>query len=64
MFLIVSAPTPNNSRTSIQTFPRPRFSKTVKDISAARKEASDQVAAARKHMKSAIVATTATAKPR
>merc|ERR1719440_2351392 len=52
----------NDSIAKLAALEDERFSKTVKDISAARKEASDQVAAARKHMKSAIVATTATAK--
>jgi hypothetical protein len=52
----------NDSIAKLAALEDERFSKTVKDIGAARKEASDQVAAARKHMKSAIVATTATAK--
>merc|ERR1711959_450905 len=52
----------NDSIAKLAALEDERFSKTVKDIAAARKEASDQVAAARKHMKSAIVATTATAK--
>merc|ERR1712054_284238 len=52
----------NDSIAKLAALEDERFSKTVKDISAARKEASEQVAAARKHMKSAIVATTATAK--
>merc|ERR1719169_56851 len=52
----------NDSIAKLAALEDERFSKTVKDIASARKEASDQVAAARKHMKSAIVATTATAK--
>merc|ERR1711988_1537177 len=47
----------NDSIAKLAALEDERFSKTVKDIPAARKEASEQVAAARKHMKSAIVAT-------
>jgi hypothetical protein len=52
----------NDSIAKLAALEDERFSKTVKDISAARKEASDQVSEARKTMKAAIVATTATAK--
>merc|ERR1711968_433506 len=45
----------NDSIAKLAALEDERFSKTVKDISAARKEASDQVAAARKHMKSGII---------